>query len=125
MDELNIDIHREIYLVPWKKEWAHIFRMEKQNILAALAASEHTADIRHVGSTSVRDMIAKPIIDIQICPNNALLWRPSYQTWSASAIRTWVMVGVPGGISSAGATNPTRPSMSIFAMRTIRWPRIS
>ena len=47
MDEMNIDIHREIYLVPWKKEWAHIFRMEKQNILAALAASEHTADIRH------------------------------------------------------------------------------
>ena len=69
MDELNIDIHREVYLVPWKKEWAHIFRMEKQNILAALAASEHTADIRHVGSTSVRDMIAKPIIDIQICPD--------------------------------------------------------
>ena len=69
MDELNIDIHREVYLVPWNKEWAHIFRMEKQNILAALAASEHTADIRHVGSTSVRDMIAKPIIDIQICPD--------------------------------------------------------
>lgn len=69
MDELNIDIHNEVYLVPWKKEWAYIFRLEKQNILAALATSEHTADIRHVGSTSIRDMIAKPIIDIQICPD--------------------------------------------------------
>ena len=44
MDELNIDIHREVYLVPWKEAWAHIFLVEKQNILAALAASEHTAD---------------------------------------------------------------------------------
>ena len=69
MDEMNIDIHREIYLVPWKKEWAHIFHMEKQNILAVLAASEHTADVRHVGSTSVRDMVAKPLIDILICPD--------------------------------------------------------
>lgn len=72
MDGLNIDIHREIYLVPWKKEWAHIFRMEKQSILAVLAASEHTADVRHVGSTSVRDMVAKPIIDIQICPDRGI-----------------------------------------------------
>ena len=69
MDGLNVDIHREVYLVPWKKEWAHIFRMEKQNILSTLAASDHTADIRHVGSTSVREMIAKPISDIQICPD--------------------------------------------------------
>ena len=50
MNGLNIDIHNEVYLIPWKKEWAHIFRMEKQNSLAALTASEHTADIRHVGS---------------------------------------------------------------------------
>ena len=68
MDGLNIDIHNEVYLIPWKKEWAHIFRMEKQNILAALAASKHTADIRHVGSTSVRDMIAIlfVVVDAQV-----------------------------------------------------------
>ena len=72
MDELNIDIHNEVYLIPWKEEWAHIFLVEKQNILAALAVSEHTADIRHVGSTSVRGMVAKPIIDIQICPDRGI-----------------------------------------------------
>ena len=72
MNRLNIDIHNEVYLIPWKEEWAHIFLVEKQNILAALAASEHTADIRHVGSTSVRGMVAKPIIDIQICPDRGI-----------------------------------------------------
>ena len=92
MDELNIDIHREIYLVPWKKEWAHIFLVEKQNILAALAASEHTADIWHVGSTSVRGMVAKPIIDIQICPDKHIPLEviisctlPSYSVRSSDA----------------------------------------
>ena len=61
-------IHHEVYLVPWKKEWAHIFRVEQRNILETLAASEHQAAVRHVGSTSIRDMTAKPIIDIQVCP---------------------------------------------------------
>ncbi len=70
MEELNIDIHHEVYLVPWKKEWAHLFRMEKHRILAALAVSSHMATVRHVESTAIKGMTAKPIIDIQICPND-------------------------------------------------------
>ena len=71
MNRLNIDIHNEVYLIPWKEEWAHIFLVEKQNILAALAASEHTADIRHVGSTSVPGLCAKPILDLLLLVEDA------------------------------------------------------
>lgn len=63
------DIHNEVHLVPWQASWPDAFHMEKQCIIASLIASGHNADIQHVGSTSVRGMVSKPIIDILVCPD--------------------------------------------------------
>ncbi len=38
MEALDIDIHNEVYLVPWKEEWAHAFYMEKQCIISSMTA---------------------------------------------------------------------------------------
>ena len=70
MDGLKIDIHNVVYLVPWKEEWAHAFRMEKQCIIASMIAEDHNAHVLHVGSTSIKGMVSKPIIDILVCPDD-------------------------------------------------------
>jgi GrpB-like predicted nucleotidyltransferase (UPF0157 family) len=51
--------------------WRVKFEEEKARILAVI--SEHIEDIQHVGSTSVPDLAAKPIIDIMIAIYNLSL----------------------------------------------------
>ena len=63
------DIHNEEWLEEWKPEWKHEFHMEMQCILGCLMAFDHSAWIRHVGSTALPGMPAKPIIDILVCPD--------------------------------------------------------
>ena len=72
MEGLNIDIHNEVYLVPWKEEWAHAFHREKQCIIGAMIGNGHSGSVRHVGSTSIKGMVAKPIIDILVCPDDGI-----------------------------------------------------
>ena len=72
MEKLNIDIHNEVYLVPWKEEWAHTFHVEKQGIIGAMTANDHSGCVYHVGSTSIKGMVAKPIIDILVCPDDGI-----------------------------------------------------
>lgn len=62
------DIHNDVWLEPWNPEWPHEFHLEKECIIGALVANDHTAYVRHVGSTSIEGMPAKPIIDILVCP---------------------------------------------------------
>ena len=62
-----MNIHDLVKLIPWSEEWAEIFLQEKERIVSALTVNGQEAEIFHVGSTSVRDMISKPIIDILIC----------------------------------------------------------
>lgn len=65
--------HRTVLLEPWREEWQEEFRLEMQWIIGiTLADADELGylDIRHVGSTSVKGMIAKPIIDILMCPED-------------------------------------------------------
>ena len=63
------EIHDTVMLSPWRAEWAHEFHMEKQCIIGAMQANDHSAWVYHVGSTSVEGMVSKPIIDILVCPD--------------------------------------------------------
>lgn len=63
------DIHNDVWLELWNPEWPHEFHLEKQCIIGTLVANDHTAYVRHVGSTSIEGMPAKPIIDILVCPD--------------------------------------------------------
>lgn len=62
-------IHDTVILSPWRAEWVHEFHLEKQCIIGAMIANDHSAWVYHVGSTSVEGMVSKPIIDILVCPD--------------------------------------------------------
>ncbi len=62
-------IHDEVKLIPWQESWEDSFQKEKQQITEALGAAGFAAEIYHVGSTSVKGMVSKPVIDILVCPN--------------------------------------------------------
>ena len=66
----NRSIHDDVWLAPWDPEWAHEFHLEKQYIVGSMMAEEHSAFVRHVGSTAIEGMPAKPIIDIAVAVND-------------------------------------------------------
>jgi GrpB-like predicted nucleotidyltransferase (UPF0157 family) len=51
-----------IEVVPYDKEWISIFEEERQILLHALPTL--IREVHHIGSTSVKGLAAKPIIDI-------------------------------------------------------------
>lgn len=53
----------EVFLVPWTDEWNKGFLSEKEKIHKI---GEYIMNIHHIGSTSVKHLSAKPIIDIAI-----------------------------------------------------------
>ncbi len=53
-----------VILAPYTPEWAKLF-VEEKNLLQTLIG-KYVMDIQHIGSTSIPEMIAKPIIDIGI-----------------------------------------------------------
>jgi len=55
---------RELHVVDYDPQWAHIFAEHRQRIQSALTAVP--AEIHHIGSTSVPGLPAKPIIDIAV-----------------------------------------------------------
>ncbi|MEZ4525615.1 MAG: GrpB family protein [Desulfobacterales bacterium] len=57
-----------VRLIPYHAEWKRIFEHEKSCLQAAIGM--YVLDIQHVGSTSVPQMVAKPIIDIAIAVRN-------------------------------------------------------
>lgn len=61
-------VHRLTQMVPWQESWELIFQEEKRLIADAMTAAGLNGNIYHTGSTSVKDMISKPIIDILLCP---------------------------------------------------------
>ena len=65
-------IHNDVWLEPWTPEWLHEFHMEKQCIIGALIDDGGSVSVRHVGSTSIEGMSAKPIIDILVCPDRSV-----------------------------------------------------
>ena len=53
-----------VTIVPYDKEWTALFKKEKSILVKALGRV--AIDIQHVGSTSVPEMPAKPIVDIAV-----------------------------------------------------------
>jgi GrpB-like predicted nucleotidyltransferase (UPF0157 family) len=54
----------EVYLIPWTNEWVDEFINESEKITSELG--ELVIAVHHIGSTAVRNLSAKPIIDIAI-----------------------------------------------------------
>jgi GrpB-like predicted nucleotidyltransferase (UPF0157 family) len=54
----------KVIIFPYDPNWKFLFDEEKKMILEVIGA--YAEDIRHVGSTSVEGLSAKPIIDIMI-----------------------------------------------------------
>ncbi|PBB04668.1 MULTISPECIES: GrpB family protein [Salimicrobium] len=54
----------EVFLVPWTEDWSKEFLSEKERIQNKI--SRFIEDIHHIGSTAVKGLSAKPIIDIAI-----------------------------------------------------------
>jgi GrpB-like predicted nucleotidyltransferase (UPF0157 family) len=57
------DLDEPIHLSAYDAQWPILFRAEAQRISAGLPAD---AAIEHIGSTSVSELMAKPIIDIMV-----------------------------------------------------------
>jgi GrpB-like predicted nucleotidyltransferase (UPF0157 family) len=55
---------KSVGLVPHKKEWKTLFEQEEKSIRAAMG--EYLVEIQHIGSTSIAEIAAKPIIDIMV-----------------------------------------------------------
>lgn len=55
---------RLIEIVDYRSEWVGRFRVEERRIAAALGRT--ASRIEHVGSTSVPELAAKPIVDIMV-----------------------------------------------------------
>ncbi len=54
----------EVFLVPWTIEWRNEFELESKRIQELIG--EYVINIHHIGSTSVKNLSAKPILDIAI-----------------------------------------------------------
>jgi len=55
-------------VVPYNEQWTKIFQAEKELISSKLRGK--IIDIQHIGSTSIPQMSAKPIIDIAVLIEN-------------------------------------------------------
>ena len=69
---IALAFHNTVKLVPWSSDWEKRFDAERKRIRAAFSAANLPEDsILHVGSTSIRGMLSKPIIDVLvIVPDN-------------------------------------------------------
>jgi len=59
---------REMLVVPYDESWAEMYEAEKEILLKVFGG--FALDIRHFGSTSVKGMSAKPVLDIMIIVTN-------------------------------------------------------
>ena len=113
-------IHRVTQMVPWQEAWEAAFTEEKQRIAEAMASAGLNGSIYHVGSTSVKGMISKPIIDILLCPDKGISLEVFFRCLKRTPIQIWANAAGLDGISSPKATKRIRPSICICAMKTIR-----
>jgi len=54
----------EVFLVPWTENWEREFKLEKERIKNKIG--DFAIAIHHIGSTAVKHLSAKPIIDIAV-----------------------------------------------------------
>ena len=55
---------KNVFVTPYDEEWPGLYGLEKERLASVLGAA--AAHIHHVGSTSVRGLCAKPVIDILV-----------------------------------------------------------
>ena len=55
---------RNIAIVPYQDSWLGHFKAEAKNL--RIAMGDHALGIKHIGSTSIINMAAKPVIDMMI-----------------------------------------------------------
>lgn len=72
-DYLGLE-HRQVRLAPYSPYWPAIFQKEKMRLAEVLAPLPFVAE--HIGSTAVKGMCAKPIVD-------AAVGIPPGQNWEA------------------------------------------
>src|SRR5699024_12516210 len=69
VDNVEIGLKRgEIKVQPYNVKWVGEYQRKKEEILEV--TSIRKSHIEHIGSTSIKDMMAKPIIDIVIGVND-------------------------------------------------------
>ncbi|WP_256096759.1 bifunctional GrpB family protein/GNAT family N-acetyltransferase [Pseudoalteromonas luteoviolacea] len=73
----------KIQLSPYNANWPHSFELEKQK-LECLLAPWVEGGIEHVGSTAVKGMWAKPIIDIMVGVKSLAHSKPAIEVLSAN-----------------------------------------
>ena len=56
----------KVAIVPYSKKWPELYLQERDQIFKVLSGAKLAAAIQHVGSTAVKGMMAKPIIDIAV-----------------------------------------------------------
>ncbi|HEU5005045.1 MAG TPA: GrpB family protein [Candidatus Saccharimonadales bacterium] len=62
---MSLGVHREkVRLEPHDPNWALAFDKEKDELQKLLKNSSNIEEIMHVGSTSIPDIMAKPLLDI-------------------------------------------------------------
>lgn len=54
----------EVRLVPHNKGWTNEFNLVKDRLVKQTLLEEH--QVKHIGSTAIKDIIAKPIVDILV-----------------------------------------------------------
>jgi GrpB-like predicted nucleotidyltransferase (UPF0157 family) len=54
----------EVLLSPWTSQWEKVFLREKERIQTV--PGHYAAEVHHIGSTAVKNLSAKPIIDIAV-----------------------------------------------------------
>ncbi|MFF5400799.1 GrpB family protein [Peribacillus butanolivorans] len=54
----------EVFLVPWTNDWEKEFLLEKERIQKVIG--QNILAVHHIGSTAIKHLSAKPIIDIAI-----------------------------------------------------------
>jgi GrpB-like predicted nucleotidyltransferase (UPF0157 family) len=64
IERARTDTPPDIYLADYDPRWPLLFEEERERLKAAIG--EWSADIQHVGSTSIPGIAAKPIIDIAV-----------------------------------------------------------
>ncbi len=72
----DLGVHNTVLISPWQSIWEDKFNEEKNNIEASINENGLSAQILHVGSTSVQGMASKPIIDILMLIDDNQVYEP-------------------------------------------------
>ena len=99
-------IHDEVKLIPWQESWADSFQKEKQRITDAIGTAGLAAEVYHVGSTSVKGMVSKPVVDILVCPSESTGLNETAATLKEIGYANLGECGRPGRYFLSKGTDP-------------------